>query len=107
MAKNRIQTLIEMTAVTSKSANWVLGNFLFVLFLGFVAVIYIANSRYAERNIREIQQLQLDLKELRREYNALNTEVMQKSRRSEIAKKVEPMGLKPSNIAPKKIVVEE
>ncbi|MEM8527219.1 MAG: FtsL-like putative cell division protein [Bacteroidota bacterium] len=106
MARKKKTSWAEMTAVTSMSANWVLKNIGFVLFLGFIVLTYIANSRYAQKNIREIEILQDQLKNQRRVYNALNAEVMNASKKEEIAEKVAPLGLKPSNVAPKKIVVE-
>lgn len=106
MARKKKTSWAEMTAVSSKSANWILKNIGFVLFLGFIVLTYIANSRYAQKNIREIEILQDQLKNQRRVYNALNAEVMNASKKKEIAEKVAPLGLKPSNVAPKKIVVE-
>lgn len=106
MARQR-KTWSEMTAVSSRSANWILKNFGFVLFLGVVLLAYIANSRYAQRNIRYIETMREELKEQRRVYNALNAEVMNSSKKAEIAKIVAPLGLKPSNVAPKKIIVKD
>ncbi|MEM0992982.1 MAG: FtsL-like putative cell division protein [Bacteroidota bacterium] len=96
----------EFTAVSTMSANWILRNIGFVLFLGFMLLTYIANSRYAQRSIREIEALQQDIKDQRRIYNALNAEVMNSSKKGEIAKIVAPLNIKPSNVAPQKIVVE-
>ena len=42
-----------------------------MLFLGLVLLTYIANARYAQRNIREIEAMQDDMKEYHRVYNAL------------------------------------
>ncbi|MEM9991018.1 MAG: FtsL-like putative cell division protein, partial [Bacteroidota bacterium] len=95
------------TAVSSKSAAWVLKNLPFVLFLGFLAIIYIANTHYAQRTVREIRVHQQGLRELRRVYNALNAEVMYYSKKSEIAKSVKGLGLAPSKTAPKKIIIEK
>ncbi len=100
-------TFAEMTAVSSKSAAWVLKNLPFVLFLGFLATIYIANNHYARHTVREIRAQQQDLKEMRRVYNALNAEVMYNSKKSEIAKSVKGLGLRPSQTAPKKIIVNK
>ena len=101
------QTFAEMTAVSSKSAAWVIKNLPFVLFLGFLATIYIANNHYARHSIREIRAHQEDLKELRRVYNAINAEVMYNSKKSEIAKSVKSLGIYPSKTAPKKIIVKK
>ncbi|MEM9888913.1 MAG: FtsL-like putative cell division protein [Bacteroidota bacterium] len=97
----------ELTAVSTLSANWILRNIGFVLFLGFIALTYIANSRYAQATIREIESLQKEIKDQRRVYNALNAEVMNSSKKGEIAKIVAPLNIKPSSVAPQKIVVED
>lgn len=93
-------------ALGSLSARWILHNLPFVLFLGFLATIYIANAHLAERQVRGIQDLQKEVKELRREYNALQSELMTKSKLSEVGESVEGTGLKKSAWKPKKIVVE-
>ena len=88
------------------SARWIFQNLPFVLFLGFLATIYIANAHLAERQVRTIQNMQKDVKELRRENNALKSELMTKSKLSEVGKSVGGTGLKKSAWKPKKIVVE-
>ncbi|HFA51660.1 MAG TPA: hypothetical protein ENJ95_21815 [Bacteroidetes bacterium] len=75
------------------SALLVLKNLPFVLFLGFLTVIYIANAHLAEKQIREIQTLRKDVKELKREYNSLKSEIMFKSRLAEIEEQVKGIGL--------------
>lgn len=77
----------------------------FVFFLTFIALVYIANSYYAEKTIREIDKSTKELKELRSEYISTKTELMNKSKQSQIAVSVLPMGLKESRVAPRKIVV--
>lgn len=63
----------------------ILKNLLFFLFLGFLGIVYIANARYAEDNVRDIQHLQRELKELRWYYLSLESENMFNSRRTEMA----------------------
>lgn len=77
----------------------------FVFFLTFIALVYIANSYYAEKTIREIDKSTKELKELRSEYISTKTELMNKSKQSQIAVSVLPMGLKESRVAPRKILV--
>jgi len=81
-------------------------NMPFLLFLAFLAVIYIGNSYYAEKKIRKIERLQKDLKELRYEYVYTRSQLMSKSRQSEIAKTLSYEGIKESRTPPKKIVTE-
>lgn len=78
----------------------------FVFFLTFLAVIYIANSYVAENTVRKIDQTEKDLKELRSEYISGKAELMFRSKQTEVAAAVEPMGLKESTTAPRKIIVK-
>lgn len=82
-------------------------NLAFVLFLGFLATIYIANAHYAERNVRRIQLLQKQLKEQRWYYMSLEAENMYNSRRSEVLSRVREQGLGPFEDKPKIIVVDK
>ncbi|MCB0518608.1 MAG: hypothetical protein H6577_23345 [Lewinellaceae bacterium] len=105
MAKQR-KPLGDYFAIGSMGASLVLKNLPFVLFLSFLTVIYIANAHYAEKQIRQIQTLQRDVKELKRQYNALKSEIMFKSRLAEIGDEVEGMGLRKTSGRVKRIVSE-
>ncbi len=89
------------------SSDLILKNLSFVLFLGFLALLYIANAHYAERNVRKIQLLQKEIKELRWHYMSLQSEIMYSSKRSEMINRVRALELRPLSSNPKKIVVEE
>ncbi len=93
--------------IGNMSASAVLKNLPFVLFLGFLAVIYIANTHFAEKQVRNIQVLQRDVKELKRQYNSIKSELMFESRLSEIGEDVASMGLKKSAGRVKIIQAEE
>jgi predicted membrane protein len=72
----------------------------FFLFLAVLAVIYIYNGHYADKTIRNINQTAKEVKELQFEYKTVKSEVMFRSKQSELAKAVEPLGLKELTIAP-------
>jgi len=72
----------------------------FFLFLALLAVIYIYNGHYADKTIRNINQTAKEVKELQYEYKTVKSEVMFRSKQSELAKAVEPLGLKELTIAP-------
>lgn len=80
-------------------------NLRFILFLALLAVFYIANTRYAERNMRQINTLNQNLKELRWQYMTAKSKLMFRSKQSEVAKMVKPLGLEELNEPPKKIVI--
>jgi len=77
----------------------------FMFFLTFLAVIYISNSYYAERTIRNIEKTQIELKELRTEHISVKSELMFKSKQSEISTKLIQYGIKESVIPPVKIFI--
>jgi len=82
-------------------------NLPFLLFLAFLALIYIGNSFYAEKNIRKIERIQRELKELRYEHIYTKSKLMSKSRQSEVAESLSEEGIKESRTPPGKIKIEK
>jgi len=72
----------------------------FFLFLTMLAVVYIYNGHYADKTIRNINETVREVKELQYEYKTVKSEVMFRSKQSELAKAVEPLGLKELTVAP-------
>ncbi len=72
----------------------------FFLFLAMLAVLYIYNGHYADKTIRNINRTAKEVKELQYEYKTVKSEVMFRSKQSELAKAVEPLGLKELTVAP-------
>jgi Bacteriodetes cell division protein (FtsL-like) len=82
------------------SHKWIVKNIPFFLFITGLAVIYIYNGHYADKTARDINKVNNDLKELQYEYKTLRSEVMFRSKQSELAKAVEPFGLKALMVPP-------
>lgn len=80
--------------------QWIVKNFPFFLFLSFLAVIYIYNGHYADKTVRNINTVNKELDELNYEFKTLKSEVMFRSKQSELSKAVEPFGLKELTIPP-------
>jgi cell division protein FtsL len=76
------------------SSKWIMKNMFFFLFLAALAVVYIYNGHYADNLVRNIDRTNKELKELQYEYKTLKSEVMFRSKQSELAKAVSPFGLK-------------
>ena|SRR6201990_2274049 len=76
------------------SYQWIMKNIPFFLFLAALAVIYIYNGHYADKISRDINRTSREVKDLQYEYKTLKSEVMFRSKQSELAKAVEPFGLK-------------
>lgn len=79
----------------------------FFLFLSFLAIVYISNGYYAEDTVRALNNVNNELKELRSEYISTKSELMFRSKQSEVARALEPYGIKESVTPPKKIVVSK
>jgi hypothetical protein len=74
--------------------KWVVKNIPFFLFLAVLAVLYIYNGHYADKLTRKINVTEKHIKELEYEYKTVKSEVIFRSKASELVKVVEPMGLK-------------
>jgi Bacteriodetes cell division protein (FtsL-like) len=77
----------------------------FLLFLTVVALFYISNGYYAEEQIRKLNRLSNDLKELRSEFIISTSDVMFISKQSEVARRSALLGIKESVEPPIKIMV--
>ncbi len=96
MVNQRQDAVRKDTSAVGKTIKKVLGGtivstgtfrfFRYLLFLSLLAFVYIANNYYAERNIREINLLRKELKELRHEYIHTKTQLMEIEKQSQIAK---------------------
>ena len=76
----------------------------YIIFLTFLAILYIANGYYADDKIREVNKISNQLKELRTEYIYTKSQLMFASKQSEVAKSVHELGLKEPVVPP--IVIE-
>lgn len=77
----------------------------FLIFLSVLCMLYIANSHMAIKNVRNIDKLNKEVKELSWEYKSLKADLMFKSKLTEVAKKVDTLGIKELTEPPKKIVI--
>lgn len=79
----------------------------FLFFLAFLGLVLITNRNWSEKTIRQVETLQDTLDELRSESITLSARLMDASRPSEVAKKVEQanIGLQQPVRPPKKLIV--
>jgi len=84
--------------------RWIVKNIPFYLFVSALAVIYIANGHYADKMIRKISSTEKHLKEMEYEFKTVKRDVIFRSKESELAKAVAPLGLKELMIPPVKIM---
>ncbi len=78
----------------------------YLLFMVLLIILYIGNTHYAEKTVRETAKITKELKELRAEYITTKFELMFKSRQSEVAKAVMGLGLKEPVTPPVKIALK-
>ena len=79
----------------------------FILYLTFLALLYIANTYYAEKKVREIADIRSEMKELRYEYITTKSELMHNTKQTEIAKHLSAFGIEESTQPPHKIYLEK
>jgi len=77
-----------------------------IIFLAFLSVLYIANRHSAEKKVRAIGQLEVQVEDLRADFTTLKASYMKASKQSEVAKRAKRIGLTDSNNSPILISVE-
>jgi hypothetical protein len=104
LPKNFFTMMLTEGVISKDSATHMLP---FVVFIAFLAMIYIGNRHFAENNIRDIDKLSKEVKELSWDFKTLKADLMLKSTQTEVAREVDTLGLIESNEPPKKIVIGE
>jgi len=81
----------------------------YLVFLAFLALVYIGNRYHAEKIVRVESGLQSEIKELRAKSISIAAELMDVSRQSEVSRLIEEKGmdLKEAVQPPKKLIIEE
>ncbi len=83
--------------------QWIVKNVPFFLFAAMLTVLYIANGHYADKTNRKINATAKHLKEMEYEFKTVKRDVIFRSKESELAKAVEPLGLKELTAPPIKL----
>ena len=84
--------------------KWIVKNIPFYFFISALALIYIANGHYADKTMRKIGVTEKHLKEMEYEFKTIKQGVIFRSKESELAKALAPLGLKELLIPPLRIV---
>jgi cell division protein FtsL len=82
-------------------------NLRFAIFLTVMSGLYIWNSHQAEKQAREADRLQKELRELKTEYMTLSAQLSTSRQQSQIARVVDSLGLKPAMQPPFKLSVPQ
>jgi len=91
--KNSGTFLKDLLSGSTISDRIILKNLGFLIFLTFLGVLYIANRFHAEKLVREMNQLQKEVRELRAESLSTSAELMKATRQSEIIRQISQRGL--------------
>lgn len=79
----------------------------FFLFLFFIAMIHITNNHWAMTQMRTVNKLGKELKEKRWDYLTTKSDLMNRSKQSEVAKQVEMLSLKELVKPPHKVAINK
>lgn len=102
--ENEIQQPPKKKHRRPKYNRWIVKNIPFYFFISALALIYIANGHYADKAMRKISNIEKHLKEMEFEYKTVKQDVIFRSKESELARAVEPLGLKELLVPPLRIV---
>lgn len=109
-AKNNrmIRSVASVVSGSFLSKETTLKNLPFIFFLSFLAICYIANGYYADDQVRKVNRLHNEIKELRTQYIVVKDSLVVKSKQTEVAKALarQQTGIKQSVVPPKKIVIK-
>ncbi len=97
------QKLLAQLNLSQGATKLVFGNFSYLLFLGFLGVIYIANAHYAEGKVREVQKLKKEIQEEKWEYMSIKSDLMFRSMQSQMDTSLENSGVDLFQTGPKVI----
>jgi len=75
----------------------------FVFFLALLGMVYIANRQYAENNIRDIDKLSKEVKELSWDYKTTKADMAYRSTLTEVAKRVDTLSIREAIEPPQKL----
>jgi len=79
----------------------------YVLFLTFLAILYIANGYYAEKTIKQLYKTTNEIKELRSEYISNKSDLELVKQQSHVAFSIKSLELKESLSPPNKIIIKK
>ena len=102
--KFKIRHIFDGSIITQDK---ILQRWPYVLFMVGLAILLIANNYISEKIIRETNRVKRELKELQTEHLATLSEYIKKNRQSEIAKRLDPVGIKESVVPPKRISIRK
>src|ERR1035437_6650007 len=101
-----VRSVANVVSGSFLSKDTTLKNLPFIIFLSFLAICYIANGYYADDQVRKVNRLTNEIKELRTQYIVVKDSLVIKSKQTEVAKALAKLqtGIVESVVPPKKIL---
>ena len=105
-AKKKRSIVADLVNGNILTRETVIDHLPYFLFLALLALVYISTGFLAEENVRNLNAVNGEIKELRSEYITIKSELMYRSKQSEVVKIIieKDLGLEESFEPPKKIV---
>lgn len=102
-----VRSVANVVSGSFLSKESTLKNLPFIFFLSFLAVCYIAKGYYDDDQVRKLNRLTNELKELQTQYIVVKDSLVIKSKQTEVAKALanQSTGIKESVVPPKKITI--
>jgi hypothetical protein len=79
----------------------------YFLYVSVFGLFYIANAHYADRRVRQINQLQKKTEELRSDYTTLKAKYILEGKRTLVRDRVQPLGLGESNEPAYELIIND
>lgn len=84
----------------------IVSNIPLILYVSFLALVYITINHHAENTIRDINRTARELKELRWRYVDEKTQIMSMTKESNLQQSASALGLKRTLVPPYKIAIQ-
>ena len=101
------RVLIGVLNGTFLTKEKLLGNMPFILFCAGLMIAYIAYGYHTERIVRDLETTGADLREQRAEYLTVRADLEKQEQQSQVAGRIEGLGLKESRVPPVKLAVDD
>lgn len=103
-----VRSVASVVSGSFLSKETTVKNLPFIFFLSLLAVCYIAKGYYDDDQVRKLNRLTNEIKELRTQYIVVKDSLVIKSKQTEVAKALakQQTGIKESVVSPKKILVQ-
>jgi hypothetical protein len=98
---------VTLDLLIQRFFDYALKNLRFILFIAVLGLIHIINNHFAHSLITDINKKANQLKELRWDYLTIKSDLMYRSKLTEVLPRAEEMGLHKMTTAPSKLTIKE